>query len=311
MRIVTFNVQNLRLRRAAGRPRFDGARDLDTPGDDTPAAGALDLADRRLTAQVLAHAQADVIALQEVFDQETLDYFHDHLLRAAGAPHYPHRLCRRGNDGGGRNLALLSRRPWASVQSHAQLMAADFGDSNPPGTAPETPVFRRDCLSVRLDALTLFLCHFKAPWPDPAAAWPVRALEARALRWLIDTRLGKDPQALWLIAGDLNEPSGPGAPGSALAPLVADGFAVDLMARMPDAARWTFHEPGNGRYGRPDALLASPALARRFPHARPTILREGLSQDAARHAGTRLQDVGKHRPHASDHAAVLIDLPGL
>ena len=311
MRIVSFNVQNLRLRRAAGHPRFDGARDLDTPGDDTPQAGALDLADRRLTARVLAEARADVIALQEVFDQHTLDYFHDHLMRAAGAPDYPHRLCQRGNDGGGRNLAALSRRPWDAAQSHARLMASALGRQNPPGTAPETPVFRRDCLSLRFGALTLFLCHFKAPWPDPQAAWPVRQLEAQALRWLIEQRFAADPQALWLIVGDLNEPAGPAAPGSALAPLMADGFSVDLMARLPDAARWTFHDPGGGRYGRPDALLASPALARRVPEACPRILRHGLSAEAARHPGPRLADVGKHRPHASDHAAVLIDLKGI
>lgn len=317
MRILTLNAQNLRLRRGGGGdgggpPRFDGARDRDTPGDDTPAAAALDLADRRLTAQVLARARADVISLQEVFDRETLDYFHDHLMRAARAPAYPHRACLRGNDGGGRNLAVLSRHPWEALQSHAGLMAAGIGRENPSGVAPETPVFRRDCLSLRIGALTLFLCHFKAPWPDPQAAWPVRRLEAEALRWLIARRCGADPGALWLILGDLNEPEGPGAPGSALAPLVADGFAVDLMVRIPQGQRWTFHEPGAaGRYGRPDAFLASPALAARWPGAVPQVLREGLSRDAARHAGPRLPDVGAHRPHASDHAAVMLDLPGL
>ena len=54
MRIATF--QNLRLRHPAGRARLDGARDGDVPGDSGPQAVALDLADRRLTAAVLAHA---------------------------------------------------------------------------------------------------------------------------------------------------------------------------------------------------------------------------------------------------------------
>lgn len=88
MRIVTFNVQNLRLRRREGRVRFDGARDYDMPDDNTPEAVALDLADRRLTAAVLAGADADVICLQEVFNLATLDFFHDHLLRHAGAQSY-------------------------------------------------------------------------------------------------------------------------------------------------------------------------------------------------------------------------------
>ncbi len=313
MRILSFNVQNMRLRRTrAGALRFDGARDGDTPGDDTPAAAALDLADRRLTARVLAQARADVVALQEVFDQETLDYFHDHLMRAAGAVEYPYRACLRGNDGGGRHLAVLSRRPWDALHSHSALMAGDMGLVNPPGVAPQTPVFRRDCLSLRYGALTLYLCHFKAPWPDPQAAWPVRRLEAQALRWLVTRDSGDDPDALWMILGDLNEPEGPATPGSALLPLTQGGFSVDMMARVPDGGRWTFREPGEGgRYGRPDTMLASPALARRWPNACPVMLRTGLSWEAARYDGPRFADVGAHRPHASDHAGVLVDLTGM
>ena len=48
MRIVTFNVQNLRLRHPMGHPRFDGARDGDALKDSGLQADALDLADRRL-----------------------------------------------------------------------------------------------------------------------------------------------------------------------------------------------------------------------------------------------------------------------
>lgn len=313
MRLLSFNVQNLRLRRTrSGRPRLDGARDSDTPGDETPAAAALDLADRRLTARVLAQARADVVALQEVFDQPTLDFFHARLMRAAGAPDYPYRACLRGNDGAGRNLAVLSRRPWARLTSHAALTAAAIGQKDPPGVAPGTPVFRRDCLSLRLGELTLYLCHLKAPWPDPGAAWPVRRLEAEALRWLVQRDGGAARGALWLILGDMNEPEGANAPGAALAPLMAGGFCTDLIARIPEPLRWTFREPGpQGRYACPDAMLASPALARRWPDARPVLLRAGLSRQAARHAGPRFEDVGAHRPHASDHAAVMIDLPGL
>ncbi len=66
-----------------------------------------------------------------------------------------------------------------------------------------------------------------------------------------------------------------------------------------------------GRYSLPDALLCSPALAAEFPHARPLILRTGMSREATRGAEQRLPEVGDHRPHASDHAAVAIDFPGL
>jgi len=43
----------------------------------------------------------------------------------------------------------------------------------------------------------------------------------------------------------------------------------------------------------------------------PWVVREGLSLEAGRRAGERLPEVGDHRPHASDHAALVVDLPGL
>jgi endonuclease/exonuclease/phosphatase family metal-dependent hydrolase len=312
MRIVTFNVQNLRLRRQGRLVLLDGARDEDDPG---PVADpALDAADRRLTAAVIARADADVVCLQEVYDLPTLDHFHDDFLLATGAAPWAWRVCLPGNDGHGRDVALMSRLPLAEVASHAALVPADLGLAPPPGIAPEVPLFRRDCLRAQLGPLTLFLVHFKAPWPDPAAAHAVRRLEAEAVRRLIARRFGDDPEALWLVLGDFNEPAAPPPGGRAIAPLLAP-FGIDLMERMPEAERWSYHLPaeaGAGAvYSRPDGMIAAPALARRFPAACPVMLREGLAREAARFAGPRLPGVGRRRPHASDHAALLIEFPGL
>jgi endonuclease/exonuclease/phosphatase family metal-dependent hydrolase len=310
MRVATFNVQNLRLRHPVGRARLDGARDGDVAEDSGPQAAALDLADRRLTAAVLARADADVVCLQEVFDREALDFFHDHLLRRAGGRAYPHRFCFPGNDGAGRDVALMSRRQVDEVVSHAKLTAADLDLDNVPGMKMDTPVFCRDCLMAQIGLLTLFLCHFKAPWPDARAAWLVRRREALAVRRLIERRFGGAQTALWLVLGDLNEP--PDLPDSerAIAPLTG-GFSVDLMERVPEAERWSHYEPGSDCYTRPDSLLASPALAEKCPDARPYALREGLSRQISRYTGPRLEDVGLHRPHASDHAPLVVDFAGL
>lgn len=310
MRIVTFNVQNLRLRRPAGRARFDGARDYDVPQDNTPDALALDLADRRLTSAVLAAADADVICLQEVFDLATLDFFHDHLLRHKGTRSYPYRICLPGNDGGGRDLAVLSRRPVKRVRSHAYVTPKMLGLTPPDGMRDDTPIFRRDCLRFRVGALTLFHCHFKAPWPDLHRSWPVRHLEALAVRKLVERDCAADAQALWLILGDLNEPSWPADAAPAIGPLLPP-FSVDLLARMPAPERWTFYNAQDDHYACPDAMLASATLAGRWPHAIPQALRAGLDRAAHRATEARLADVGKHRPHASDHAALLLELTGL
>lgn len=315
MRIASFNVQNLRLRQHNGDWRLDGARDSDTATDNTKAALALDGTDRRLTADVLRDADADVVALQEVFDQATLDYFHDHVLLPEGVAPYPYRICLPGNDGRGLDVAVMSRLPMTEVVSHAALTPFDLGlavESHPGlGIAPARPIFRRDCLMVTVGRLTLFLCHFKAPYPDEEGAWIIRRLEAQAVRRLIERRFADDANAYWMLIGDLNEPAiSPMGKERAIAPLIGD-VSVDLLARLPVDDRWTYFDRWSGLYSRPDAVLASPALARDWPGACPKILREGLGREVGAGAGSRLQEVGDHRPHASDHAAILIDFPEL
>ena len=301
MRIATFNVQGLRLRHPGGGDRLDGARD----GDE--AEDALDPLDRRLTAAVIRDLRADVVALQEVFDAETLDHFHDRVLVPEGVAPYPHRVCLPGNDGRGLDVAVMSRRPLRAVTSHAGLRPADFRLDAPEGFGDQ-PVFRRDCLVVEIGRLTLLVCHFKAPWPDAAASRPVRRLEAAAVRRIVEARFRDPAAALWLIAGDLNDPDPPRSPDRAIAPLDAP-FGCDLAERMPAGERWSLHDPGTGRRFLPDALIASPRLARDWPGAVPEVLREGLSREAG--PGRRLPDVGDHRPHASDHAALVVTFPGL
>jgi hypothetical protein len=301
MRILSFNIQNLRLRRAHGQARLDGARDR----DETEESPALDPADRRLAAALLAEADAGLVVLQEVFDADTLDWFNSHLLPAAGLAPYPHAHCLPGNDGRGLDLAVLSRAP-VSLTSHADVTAAGLGLE---ASTPDLPVFRRDCLMVEAGPLTVFTCHFKAPYPDPVLAWPVRRLEAEATRALIARRFPDPSRALWLVAGDLNEPFEPSGP-SAIEPLLPP-FSADLMERLPEQDRWTYFDVHSESYSQPDALLASPALAARWPDACPRVLRAGLGYEATRHRGAHLPGVGRHRPHASDHAALLLDLPGI
>ncbi|TBX14719.1 endonuclease/exonuclease/phosphatase family protein [Nioella sediminis] len=301
MRILSFNIQNLRLRQRGAQPRLDGARDRDEIGESPE----LDPADRRLSAALLAQAGADLVLLQEVFDKDTLDWFNTRLLPAAGLSPYPHAHCPPGNDGRGLDLAVMSRQPVRLI-SHAQLTAVDLGLDTP---RPDLPVFRRDCLMVETGGLTVFTCHFKAPYPDAEAAWPVRRLEAEATRRIIERRFGDPSSALWLIVGDLNEPFKPDAE-PAIQPLLPP-FTADLMARLPEDERWTYFDSHSGRYGQPDALLASPTLAARWPEAIPQVLRAGLAYEATRHRGAHLQGVGRHRPHASDHAGVLLELSGL
>ncbi|PWE48226.1 endonuclease/exonuclease/phosphatase family protein [Thioclava sp. NG1] len=306
MRIASLNTQNMRLLPNRELGRLHGAWDSDDPEDPR-----LDPIDRRLTADLLAGIDADLVALQEVFDLATLEHFHARYLLPTGTRPYPERVCLPGNDGRGLDLAVLSRRKLGAVRSHAALTPGDLGLELPEGVDPEMPIFRRDCLMVEVGALTLFITHFKSPYPDEATAWRTRHLEALATRALIEKHFDDPAEALWLILGDLNEPDDSELPlPRATAPL-EHGFSVDLMARIPRPERWTYYDPHSARYHCPDVLLASRALAARYPDAVPRILRKGLGTEAASYQGERLPGIGRHRPHASDHAAVAIDLPGL
>ncbi|MDJ0858840.1 MAG: endonuclease/exonuclease/phosphatase family protein [Dinoroseobacter sp.] len=306
MRIATFNVQNLRLRQDADGPRLDGARDRD---DGLPESLSLDVMDRRLTADIIARIDADILCMQEVFDLATLDHFQETFFGPAVIQPYPHRTCEPGNDGHGLNVAMMARIAPDRVKSHAQKTATDLGLEDPGGILQGGPVFRRDCLEVGFGALTLFICHFKAPYPDRQRATAIRGLEAQAVRRVIETSLQNPETQSWMIVGDLNTPVGTDTrEDHALKPLL-DGFATDLMRRMPEGEDWTFSMPDTGKRLRPDAMLASPALAKLAAHAVPQVERRGMDTTAAEGSDYPLSEVRSPRPHASDHAAVWIDLP--
>ncbi|MCP4314684.1 MAG: endonuclease/exonuclease/phosphatase family protein [Hyphomicrobiales bacterium] len=306
MRVATFNVQNLRLRRLDGQDQLHGAWDSDAPEDKK-----MDPSDRRLTAELLTELKADVVALQEVFDLETLDYFHENFLLPAGAQPYPHRICVPGNDGRGLDVALISRPPISAMQSHASLTLTELDIDPPKGADPDLPLFRRDCLMVSIGPLTLFVCHFKSPYPDVSTAWTTRRLEALATRRLIERNFKNPTEGLWLILGDLNEPSVCGVGRQRAIEPLESGFAIDLMLRLPKKERWTYYDPHSGLYHCPDAILASPALAKLCSKAEPVVVRKGLGAEVSRFRGSRLAGIGRHRPHASDHAAVVVDFPEL
>lgn len=325
LRLATLNVENMRLRRArkTQAPRLSGARDDNAPSETRKGAEALDVVDRQLTARLIRDADADVVVLQEIFDRDALDYFHDTFVRQEGAQPYPHRALIDGNDGRGIDVAVMSRLPLTRVRSHAEVTFADLQVPTPSEKwSPDSRIFRRDALEVDValgdngsddgDTLTLFIVHFKAMGRVRATTQPVRAAEALAVRRLIEQRFEDPASATWMVVGDLNdhaERDGAPEPDHGLAPLFDDGFTVDLLARIADPRdRWTYHYAPLDIYARPDHMLASPALAARTPDATPRILRQGMWRIAERYAGERYPEVGSHRPRASDHALVVIDL---
>lgn len=305
MRLATFNVQNLRLRPSDGVAFIDGASDDDATG--VARTPALAHADRIETARIIAESRADFVALQEVFDLATLDFFNEHYLVPAGANSYAHRYCIKGNDGRGMNVAALSRIPARLVRSHATETGADLGLIDLPAELRDAPIFRRDCLQIELDTVSLFICHFKAPYPDPVRASRIRSAEARAVRRIIESRFVKPADERWLVLGDFNEPAQAQTATSATSHLLRDGFAVDLLDRLSPGRDWTYETPRSHLHTRPDRILASPRLAGDYGETLPHIIRSGMGADRSETGGT----TPDRAPRASDHALVYADFPGL
>jgi endonuclease/exonuclease/phosphatase family metal-dependent hydrolase len=228
LRVATWNVQNL----------FDEQDREASPGQgDTVLAPAKVEAKLARLGAVLAAIDADVAVLQEVENLALLERL------AAGPP-----LAGRGYrayllDGGdprGIDVALLARVPVERYVTHGSDREANGA-----------PLWSRDLVEAHMRAggrrVILFGAHLVSRI-DPAKA-PRRERQARRTREIVDGAAARWPDAVVVVAGDLNDD-----PGSvALAPLLADRTWLDLASRLPPDRSWTWSS--RGRTARLDYLL--------------------------------------------------------
>lgn len=316
MLLATFNVENLFT-------RFRFARGVDPRRATDEGFTAEDLRFRledpeskRITGELLAALEADVIALQEVEGLDTLKQFRDRYL--GGRQAWPHALVIDGNDQRRIDVGLLSRFPIVHARSWQHLMADDG-----------SPVFDRDCLEADVEVpglgtLTLFVNHFKSmraetdDVPGRAATRPRRLRQARTVMDIVRRRFGDDPgDAPFVVLGDLNDHLEDDAQGrSGILDLVRWDAVVPVVDRLPEAERWTHYFQGHAPSGAPpayrqlDHVLPSRRLAALNPEP-PRIDRRGQPKRAEAFAGERLAGVGWHRPKASDHCPVVLRIDRL
>lgn len=162
----------------------------------------------------------DIVALQEVEDIGTLEYFVRHELPSASA--YPFIVLVEGNDPRMIDVALISKLPIGQVSSWRHLRRP---------LNPQEHIFSRDLLQVEVlkpngqHALTLFNTHLKSkyiPFTEPNPEQKkldddaLRFLQAQTMAAIIKRQTR--PDSRYVVLGDFNdEPD-----AQTLAPLAQD-----------------------------------------------------------------------------------------
>jgi endonuclease/exonuclease/phosphatase family metal-dependent hydrolase len=231
-------------------------------------------AERAALVACIRAMDADVLAVQEVEDIDTLNQF----ARTELAGLYPHRVLVEGNDPRLIDLGVLSKLPIGAVTSWQHAVHPDASGER---------VFGRDLLEVEILApnrrrklFTLFNNHLKSHFvpfdedPEEGArrANERRRRQAESAAGIVAARTR--PNSSYVVLGDMNDP-----PDSEwLAPLVGDarlGLADALTAPTetrppkpddppPPSPAWTHRFKPRGRpaeYELYDQIWLSSALA--------------------------------------------------
>lgn len=310
VRIATFNVENLfaRFKFEAGVDETQAVRD----GWDVNKTvfTVFDDVAKKITGAAIKAANADVVALQEVENLDTLKRFRGGYL--GGPKAYPYAVSIDGNDPRLIDVAVLSRLPIVHMRSHQELRSG------------RSYVFSRDCLEVDVSVggktLTLYVNHLKSmldqhdPGNGRRNTRAKRQLQARTIKEIVTDRFGAQASRKpWIVLGDFNDYLETDEAGSSgIDDLVTWSALENVVDRLPPEERWTHYFRGNsapepGSYHQLDYLLPSRALAKNSTAA-PTIIRKGLARRADRYQGPRFPGVGLDSPVASDHCAVAWDL---
>jgi endonuclease/exonuclease/phosphatase family metal-dependent hydrolase len=304
IRVATFNVENLFA-------RFKFNRDID------PARAVRDGWDvnktyftifeeeaKKITASAIRATKADIIALQEVENLDTLKRFRREYLGGPAA--YPYAVAIDGNDLRLIDIAVLSRHPIVHVRSNQHLRTG------------RSYLFSRDCLELTVEVdgrpLHLFVNHLKSMLDrrDPANGRrntrERRRSQAKAVRSIVTARLGSHPERKpFIILGDLNDYLETDEFGeTAIADLVRWDAVENVVDRLAQEQRWSHYFAGRRVYHQLDYILPSRALAQRIT-SDPEFVRRGLPKKAKRFAGPWFKGVGNTTPKASDHCPLVVE----
>ncbi|MFI1353331.1 endonuclease/exonuclease/phosphatase family protein [Streptomyces sp. NPDC020898] len=306
LRLATFNVENL-----FARWRFEkdlNPADANTRGWIVDQTKFVELGqdDKAITGATLRKIGADVLALQEVENVDTLKRFRARSL--GGRSKYPYVAGVDGNDPRLIDVAVLSKFPITHIRSHQHLLDP---------ASPTATLFSRDCLEVDIEVgagaakktVTIYVNHFKSMMGGRSQTRARRERQTAKVVEIVTERFGSSPgDHPFVVLGDLNdymETNADGSPG--IGGLVDWDQVENVVNRLPADERWTHFWAKEKEYRQLDYLLPSASLAASTV-AVPEIFRQGLPLRAIKYTGPRLIGVGPDKPKASDHCPVIFEL---
>jgi predicted extracellular nuclease len=298
--ITTFNVENL----------FDLEDDPDKDeGNSTPTPEELEIKLHKLTEAIREELRLpEIIVVQEVENTSILSELADRINRTSHTGYVA--TSRGSSDGRGIEVGFLWDRARVELRESFLLSGPDveraFGRSSPsPGREPLVGIFL-----IRGRQVTVVGNHFKSKGGDdplfgvndpPARKTEIqRKAQARVVRDFVSSVLKADPDALVVVAGDLNdfpfgEPGeGPDHPLAILEGRGEDASLTNLVLRVDEADAYTFIYQGNSQIL--DHILVSQALLRHVSAVDILHFNASFPAGLARDGRTWLR--------ASDHDAV-------
>jgi endonuclease/exonuclease/phosphatase family metal-dependent hydrolase len=294
--IATFNCENLFIRFKFGEKVKQSAIDNAVKNGFIKERGLFEFIfekERVLTAKAIKDTKADIIALQEVENLDTLKSFQSRFLKL-----YPYQYLIDGNDPRFIDVSVLSKYEIKNLKTH------QFDKSG------SSKIFSRDCLEIDLDfkgaPLVLFINHFKSMLGGREQTMARRKKQSERVVQIIKDRFGSKPGTEnFVVMGDLNDY----LPSTGLHPLVGQPWVENVVqTRLPDGEKWTHWYSSEKSVSQLDYLLLSKRLADNNANAVPVVVRKGLAKNCTQYIGPRYPDVGPNRPSASDHCPVAITL---
>lgn len=273
--VMTYNT----LRYSLEDRDHDGQRDDPKPPEERDALISL-----------IAEVDPDVLALEEIGDAAIFAELKQALETAGLAYGFEEFLQRNANSDRQVNLAVLSRLPIVSHQSHTD-------DVYTIGDAKDVPV-ARGFIDVDIGVnpayrFKLMVAHLKSKVYHELGQTEMRRNEARLLNKHVRTALKEDPRMNLLVVGDLNDTY----ESRAIREVIGNQtpYLFDLRPKDFVGDAWTHFRRRHDEYSRIDYMLASEYMLPEVVTEKTRVVRDPRTYQASDHrpvvAVFRAQDV--------------------